>query len=120
MIISEEVKVRIRNSCSIMSIEIYVFLRFIDSVMRWFWLAMSMSGRSQVVRIKSGADRASEKNIVEWILNGSEWRVRRDNEIKLIKKLWRVVLVQINGDFDNHVNGRSITVGIKIFSIVVS
>lgn len=44
---------------------IYSFLRASDSLLRWFWLAMIISGKSHVVRISSGVDSESEKKFRE-------------------------------------------------------
>lgn len=95
------------------------FFWFSDSLARWCWLAISMSGRSQVVSISRGVERESEKKTeeefrllsVNWFSMG---RLRR-----LIIRLYIVGLIQIMVCFDSHTRGISIVVGIIIFSIVV-
>lgn len=52
----------------------------------WFWLAISISGSSQVVRISSGEDNGSVKNIGE-NPRLSLFCEMRKSEIKLIIKL---------------------------------
>lgn len=44
---------------------IYNFLRVRDSLVRWNWLAIIINGRSHIVNINRGVDKASEKNIIE-------------------------------------------------------
>lgn len=93
------------------------FFRVSDSLDRWCWLAISMSGSNHMVNISRGADRESEKNIREvfrllslnWFSRG---RLRR-----LIIRLYTVGLIQIMLRFDSHARGISIVVGIMIFSI---
>lgn len=41
------------------------FFRVSDSLDRWCWLAISMSGSNHIVNISKGADRESEKNMSE-------------------------------------------------------
>lgn len=53
----------------------------------WFWLARSISGSSQVDRMVSGADRGSEKNVIEKFRLFSSFCHRRDRLIRLIRKL---------------------------------
>lgn len=55
----------IKNNCSRISIVIYSFFRVRLSFDRWCWLAISIKGRSHMVKINSGVDRESEKNISE-------------------------------------------------------
>ena len=55
----------IRNSCSRTSIEMKSFFRARLSFDRWCWLAMSIRGRSHMVRISSGVDKESEKKVNE-------------------------------------------------------
>lgn len=52
----------------------------------WFWLAINISGSSQVVRISSGEDNGSVKNIGE-NPRFSLFCEMRKSEIKLIIKL---------------------------------
>ena len=59
------VKVIIRNSCSRISMVIYSFFRVVVSFDRWDWLAISIRGRSHVVRTSRGVDSESEKNVKE-------------------------------------------------------
>lgn len=44
---------------------IYSFFRVRFSFDRWCWLAISIKGRSHMVKINSGVDRESEKNTNE-------------------------------------------------------
>lgn len=118
MISSVAVKVIIRKTWSRTSIVINSFFRVSDSLDKWCWLAINMSGNSHMVSISRGADRESEKNIREvfrllslnWFSRG---RLRR-----LIIRLYIVGLIQIMLCFDSHTSGISIVVGIIIFSIV--
>lgn len=41
---------------------IYSFFRIGGSLVMWYWLAIIMSGRSQVVNINRGVESESEKN----------------------------------------------------------
>lgn len=67
--------------------EIYSFLLCSGSFLIWFWLARSMSGRSQVVRTRSGADRGSAENMVEKLRLFSLFCHRRLTEMRLIRRL---------------------------------
>lgn len=40
----------------------YSFFRVRDSLVIWYWLAIIISGKSQVVNINKGVDSESEKN----------------------------------------------------------
>lgn len=114
------VKVIIRNSCSEISIVINSFFRVRFSFDRWCWLAISIRGRSHMVKISSGVDRESEKNSSEKLrLLSPNWFMRR-RLVKLIRRLCAVELTQIILFFDNQVRGISIIVGIMYFSIGVS
>lgn len=62
MISSVAVNVIIKNSWRRVSIVIYSFFRAMVSFDRWFWLAVSIRGRSQVVSASRGAESGSEKN----------------------------------------------------------
>lgn len=53
----------------------------------WFWLARSISGRSHVVRTRSGADRGSAENIMEKLRLFSLLCHIRLREIRLISRL---------------------------------
>lgn len=55
----------IKNTWSRTSMVINSFFRVSDSLDRWCWLAISMSGSSHIVNISKGADRESEKNMSE-------------------------------------------------------
>lgn len=59
MIISVAPKAMIKNVCNATNKEMYVRWRFKGSVLKWFWLAKIISGRSQHVSTRSGVDRAS-------------------------------------------------------------
>lgn len=73
-----------------------------------------------MVKISSGVDRESEKNISEKLrLLSPNWFMRR-RLVKLIRRLCAVELTQIILFFDNQVRGISIIVGIMYFSIGVS
>lgn len=67
--------------------EMYSFLLCSCSFLMWFWLARSISGSSQVVRTRSGADRGSAENIVEKFRLLSLFCHRRLMEIKLMRRL---------------------------------
>lgn len=55
----------IRNTCRRISIVMNSFFWFSGSSARWCWLAISMSGRSQVVNMSRGVERESEKKVKE-------------------------------------------------------
>lgn len=112
------VKVIIRNSCSRISMVIYSFFRVVVSFDRWDWLAISIRGRSHVVRTSRGADSESEKNVKEKLRLFSPSWFSRDRLIRLMRRLCTVALIQIMLCLDIHVMGSSIVVGIIIFSIV--
>ena len=112
------VKVIIRNSCSRISMVIYSFFRVVVSFDRWDWLAISIRGRSHVVRTSRGADSESEKNVKEKLRLFSPSWFSRDKLIRLMRRLCTVALIQIMLCLDIHVMGSSIVVGIIIFSIV--
>lgn len=79
---------------------------------------MIISGSSHVVRIISGVDRGSAKNIREkFILESAVWK-SMERLIRLIRMLCVVELIQIIFFFDSHVRGISMIVGIINFSIV--
>lgn len=59
------VNVIIRNSCNKINIVIYNFFRVKFSFDKWCWLAINIKGRSHIVKINSGIDKESEKNINE-------------------------------------------------------
>lgn len=86
----------------------------------WFWLARSISGSSQVVRTRSGADKGSAENMVEKFRLLSLFCHRRLMEIKLIKRLWVVTLIHTFLLLDSQVSGSSMRDGMMVFSIVVS
>lgn len=66
--------------------EMYNFLLFSGSSLMWFWLARSVSGRSQVVSTRSGADKGSAENIVEKLRLLSLFWHRRLTEARLIRR----------------------------------
>ena len=114
------VKVIIRNDCSRISMVINSFFRVRFSFDRWCWLAISIRGRSNMVKINSGVDRESEKNTNEKLrLLSPNWFIR-SRLVRLISRLCIVELIQIMLFFDNQVRGISIIVGIIYFSIEVS
>jgi hypothetical protein len=57
-----DVNVIINRTCSSTSMVIYIFFRSISSLFMCCWLAIIISGNSQAVRIKRGAERKSEEN----------------------------------------------------------
>ena len=70
-----------------------------------------------MVKISSGVDRESEKNVSEKLrLLSPNWFIR-SRLVRLISRLWAVELIQIMLFFDNQVRGMSIIVGIMYFSI---
>lgn len=95
----------------------YSFLRAGGSLLRWFWLAIIINGRSQVVRTSRGADSESEKKLSEKIRPVSVIWFSVDRLIRLINRLWMVVLIHTMLFLDSHVSGNSIAVGKMIFSI---
>lgn len=94
------------------------FFWFSDSLARWCWLAISISGKSQVVSMSRGVERESEKNIREEfrLLSANWFSIGRLS--RLIIRLYTVGLIQIMVCFDNHTRGISMAVGRIIFSIV--
>jgi len=108
----------ISRVCSSTSIVMYIFFRPTGSLFMCCWLAMIISGSNQAVKIRRGAERASEENNNEKLrLFSFDWfRVNRHSI--LISRLWAVELIQIILFFENHVMGISMIVGIIIFSIV--
>jgi len=85
----------------------------------WVWLAINIRGRSHVVSTIRGADKGSEKKVVEkFMLPWLCWpRVIRD--VKLISMLYDVILIHSMFLLDSHVRGISMIVGVISFSIVV-
>lgn len=78
---------------------------------------MIIRGSSHVVKIMSGVDSGSAKNIREkFILESVVWK-SMERLIKLIRMLCVVELIQTMFFFDSHVRGISIIVGIINFSI---
>lgn len=96
---------------------IYNFLWVGFSFFIWFWLARSIRGRSQVVRMIRGVEMWSENREMEKVVQFSfcHSRVRL---VRLIMKLWDVTLIHIYLFFDNQVRGRSMVEAMIIFSIV--
>lgn len=56
MIISVAENVMIRRICRMASMDTYSFLWVSFSFFMWFWLARSIKGRSQVVKIIRGVE----------------------------------------------------------------
>lgn len=98
--------------------EIYSFLLYSGSFIMWFWLAISMSGSSQVVRTNRGADKGSAENTVEKLILFSLFCHNRLMEIRLISRLYVVMLIQTFLLLESQVRGSSINDGIMIFNIV--
>lgn len=73
--------------CRHVSREMYSFLLCSVSFLMWFWLARSISGRSQVVRTRRGADRGSVENMVEKLRLFSLFCQRKLMETRLIRRL---------------------------------
>lgn len=69
------------------SSEIYSFLLYSGSFLMWLWLARSVSGRSQVVSTRRGADKRSAENKVEKSGLFSLFCHRRLMETRLIIRL---------------------------------
>lgn len=77
----------IKNSCSRISMVMYSFFRVRFSFDKWCWLAISIRGRSHMVKISNGADRESEKNTNEKLrLLSLNWFMRR-RLVRLINRL---------------------------------
>lgn len=113
------VKVIIRNDCSRISMVINSFFQVRFFFDRWCWLAISIRGRSHMVKINSGVDRESEKTANEKLrLLSPNWFIR-SRLVRLISRLCIVELIQIMLFFDNQVRGISIIVGIIYFSIEI-
>lgn len=71
-----------------------------------------------MVSISSGVDSESEKYVRDiFRLLSLNW-LNRGRPIRVIIKLYAVVLIQIMLFFDNQTKGMSMVVGIIIFSIV--
>lgn len=71
-----------------------------------------------MVNISSGVDSESEKYVRDiFRLLSLNW-LSRGRPIRVIIKLYAVVLIQIMLFFDNQTKGMSMVVGIIIFSIV--
>lgn len=71
-----------------------------------------------MVSIRSGVDSESEKYVKDMFrLLSLNW-LSRGRPIRVIIRLYAVVLIQIILFFDNQTKGMSIVVGIIIFSIV--
>lgn len=71
-----------------------------------------------MVSISSGVDSESEKYVRDiFRLLSLNW-LSRGRPIRVIIKLYAVVLIQIMLFFDNQTKGMSMVVGIIIFSIV--
>lgn len=77
----------VRRIWRVISIEMYSFWLNSFSFFMWFWLARSISGRSQVVRMISGVDKGSEENVVEKFRLFSSFCHRRDRLTRLTRKL---------------------------------
>lgn len=95
------------------------FFWFSDSLAKWCWLAINISGKSQVVSMSKGVERESEKNTKEEfrLLSVNWFNIGRLS--RLIIRLYTVGLIQIIVCFDSHTRGISMVVGRMIFSIVV-
>ena len=65
-----------------------------------------------------GEDRGSEKNTVEKLELVSLFWLSVKRAIRLIMKLWEVVLIQIILFFENQIRGSIMIEGITIFNIV--
>lgn len=118
MINSVAVKVIISRTWSETSIVMNSFFRVRDSLERWYWVAINMSGSSHIVSISRGVDKESEKNINEVFRLLSQNWLSRGRLRGLIMRLYIVGLIQIILRFESHARGISMVVGIIIFSIV--
>lgn len=62
MMSSDAVKAMISDSCRMINVVRNVFLRFKDSLLRWFWLAIIIKGKSQHDSTTRGLDSESMLN----------------------------------------------------------
>lgn len=108
----------IKEICRRMSIEIYSFFRGRGLLWRCCWVAKIIRGSSQAVRVRRGDASGSEKKFNDR-LHKLFGRYRSKGVRALISKLHSIVLIQIIRFFESHIVGRSIIVGMIIFSIGV-
>jgi len=108
----------IKEICKRISIEIYSFFRGKGLLWRCCWVAKTIRGSSQAVRVRRGDVNGSEKKFNDR-LHRLFGRYKSKGVRALISKLHAIVLIQIIRFFESHIVGRSIIVGIIIFSIEV-
>lgn len=78
---------------------------------------MTIRGRSHIVNMSRGVDKASEKNIGDKLrLLSMNWLIRGSHRMLMVR-LCIVVLIQIILGLESQISGMSIVVGIMIFSI---
>lgn len=119
MMISVALKAKIRKICSDVNKVINIRWRPRGSWDVWFWLARIISGRSQQVRTRSGVDKGSAA--IYRLREVQPVSDRLSNQVRLasaIIRLWARVVGHSHFRGVNHVVGTSMSVGIRIFSIV--
>ena len=109
----------IRKICREVSRVMYIRCRLMGSQDVWFWLAKIINGSNQQVRTRRGVERGSvamrELRDVQPVSDELTSQVRLANAIT---RLWPSVVGQSHLAGTTQVVGTSISVGIKIFSIV--
>jgi len=113
-------KARIKKICRDVSKVIYIRWRLIGSKAVWFWLAKIISGKSQQVRTRRGVDKGSVA--IYWLREVQPVSDRLSSQVRLasaIMRLWARVVGHSHFAGTIQVVGTSISVGIRIFSIVV-
>lgn len=117
--ISVALKAKIRKICKDVKRVMYIRWRFKGSWAVWFWLARIISGKSQQVRTRSGVDRGSVA--MYWLREVQPVSDRFSNQVRLasaIIRLWAKAVGHNHFEGTIQVVGTSISVGIRIFSIV--
>lgn len=117
MISSVAEKVIIKKTCSNTIIVIYSFFCESDSLDRWYWLAIIISGSNHTVSNNKGVDSGSEKNNRDIFRLVSHDRFISGRHAMVMIRLYVVELIHSMFFFDSHVSGISIIVGKIIFSI---
>ena len=93
--------------------------RIWGSLLRWFWLAISIRGKSQQVNTSNGDDNGSTpKYILEKSHPVSVFHLNQYKVVNAIIRLWEMEVVHSHFLGINHEIGYNIIVGIIIFSIV--
>lgn len=118
MIISVEVKARIRKACKEIRSVMYIRCRLMGSRAVWCWLARIIRGRSQQVRTKRGAERGSVAAYkFREVQPVSDIFLSQVRLASAIVRLWRRVVGHSHLAGVIQAVGMSIMVGIKIFNI---